>query len=316
MVRRDLWRGADVRWVRGHTDRDGVSLGPGTRAVVVDAGRHHVTSFGRLTRGGRRRPRRGVVIELDSGETARVRRRDIELVAPDHPLRPEPDATAADWILEQLEGWGTHGVPVAGFVPRSLPAVCRVLHPWFTTAGRPARWREVARTVGMDGLRALADRVVAGEYGDAEPFRAPGFGPPPREGRLAPAVAGRLVDALGPATTTPEDVLVAVWVGWGDIPRQRFPGAGLVEIPGRRHFLLRGPLEGVLTSISASPAAQDEPVSGLWWPADHAWVVSTEIDFAWTFVAGSRDLVDALMEDPDLDTLPADHDEPGSRLPA
>lgn len=313
MSQPDLWKGADVRWVGGEITRDGVLLRPGRRAVVVDAGRDHMGSLARASRGRRRRPRSGVLIELDGGEIVNVRRGEIELVAPDHPLRPEPDAAAADWILEQLDGGEEFPRSIAGFVPRSLPAVCRVLHTWFTTEGEPARWHEVAEAAGGDTLRELADRIVQGRHGRGEPFGVPGFRPPPEEGRVGPLTARALVRLLGPATTAPTDVLVAVWIGWGDISPGRFPGAARIEIPQREHFLLRGPLEGVLTSVSVSGG--DDPVSGLWWPADRAWLVSTEIDFPWTFVAGSEELVEDLLDDPELDTLRANHDEPGNRLP-
>lgn len=67
MVVRDLWVGADVRWQGPETVRKGVQLRPGDRAVVVDAGRHHITSFSSLhspARTRRPRPGRGVTIEL------------------------------------------------------------------------------------------------------------------------------------------------------------------------------------------------------------------------------------------------------------
>lgn len=45
----------------------------------------------------------------------------------------------------------------------------------------------------------------------------------------------------------------------------------------------------------------DRPVSGLRWPADRAWFVATEIDFEWTFVAGTEDLIDRLAVHPQLE---------------
>ena len=43
----------------------------------------------------------------------------------------------------------------------------------------------------------------------------------------------------------------------------------------------------------------------LWWPDDRAWFVSTEIDFAWTYVGGTTALLEGLLADPLLEILPA-----------
>lgn len=78
MVVRDLWGGADVRWIGPETVRKGVRLRPGDRAVVVDAGRYQMTSFGSLYAStGKRPPRpgRGVSIRLIDGAEAAVPRR-------------------------------------------------------------------------------------------------------------------------------------------------------------------------------------------------------------------------------------------------
>ena len=52
---------------------------------------------------------------------------------------------------------------------------------------------------------------------------------------------------------------------------------------------------------SAIPFAHQS--ANLWWPADRAWCVATEIDFAWTYVGGTRAVVDALLADPRLDAV-------------
>lgn len=290
-------------------------MSPGDRAVVVDAGSHQLGSFATVTFGGpERRPPRGVRIRLADGVEVDVPARHLELVAPDHPLRPEPDGSHADWWLGQLDPWprGTVPNPVSHFVPRSLPTVTRVLHPWEERDGAPVRWTEAAARAGRDTLDELVWEALGGETRtDAQDH---GFREP-EVGNLDPATARALVDVLHDATTTPDDVFVAIWIGWGDTPRERFPGAAVLPTEAREHFLLRGPLDGVLDPVSISPR-DDRPASGIWWPADRAWLVATEIDFAWTFVAGSPDLAQRLHDHPDLETLPAGHDDPANRLGA
>lgn len=33
----------------------------------------------------------------------------------------------------------------------------------------------------------------------------------------------------------------------------------------------------------------------IWWPDDHAWCVASEIDYEFTYVGGSRELIDDLL---------------------
>lgn len=307
----ELWNGADVRWTGRARTRRGVRLQPGDRAVVVDAGRHHVGSFASFSRGPSRTSR-GVLLRLVDTTEVRVSPRHLEVVAPDHPLRPEGSRDAADWWLSDLGEWGST-LPVAAFVPRRLPAVGRVLHPWEDRAGDAVRWEDVVRAADVTGRAELARRLAGSPLGLEDPPDTPHLGEP-REGELDEHTARVLVDVLAGATTTPDDVFFAVWHGWGDTPPARFPGAAHIDTPRRGHFLLRGPLEGALTSVSALRSAT-RPVSGVWWPADRAWLLHTEVDFHWTFVGGSHRLVDDLVAHEELEVLPATHDEPANLLP-
>jgi hypothetical protein len=315
MVVRDLWAGADVRWRGPETVREGVRLRPGDRAVVVDAGRHYVRSFGTPYAPTRTRtrtplPGRGVTIRLADGAAVAVPRQHLELLPPDHPLAPEPDGTQASWWLEQLDTWGRPGVPVSSLVPSSFPTVCQVLHRWRGPGGEPIRWRTVADDPDIAELREW--------YQTREglvPALAQQSGLQASTGELDELTASALVDVLGSATTTPDDVFVAVWGGWGDVPPQRFPGAAHLDTQSRGHFLLRGPLSGVLNSVAVS-GGHDRPTSGLWWPADRAWFVATEIDFEWTFVAGGPALVDRLLDDDRLEVAPTTFDAQANRADA
>jgi hypothetical protein len=52
-----------------------------------------------------------------------------------------------------------------------------------------------------------------------------------------------------------------------------------------------------------SPVPFDQSPN-LWWPEDRAWFVTSEIDFAWTYVGGDNSLVEALVSDSRLEALP------------
>jgi len=47
----------------------------------------------------------------------------------------------------------------------------------------------------------------------------------------------------------------------------------------------------------------------LWWPDDHAWIVVTEIDYAWSYVGGSQDLIDSVVSDELLEAMPVRLDD-------
>lgn len=63
-----------------------------------------------------------------------------------------------------------------------------------------------------------------------------------------------------------------------------------------------------------TPKPFDDLPAGIWWPADRSWVVATEIDYEWTFVAGSDALVEAVLAHPDLEALRTTPQAPANRL--
>ncbi len=65
----------------------------------------------------------------------------------------------------------------------------------------------------------------------------------------------------------------------------------------RHHVVLHGPLTAVNEvgdgALRCSPS--------LIWPADHSWLVASEVDFDSTLVGGSAALVEAIVESPNLE---------------
>ncbi|WP_349899835.1 hypothetical protein [Parafrigoribacterium soli] len=56
--------------------------------------------------------------------------------------------------------------------------------------------------------------------------------------------------------------------------------------------LFAGALSEAIHSFQLPPG---ERIANLWWPADHAWFVVTEIDFDSTIVAGTRACIEAVL---------------------
>jgi hypothetical protein len=72
-----------------------------------------------------------------------------------------------------------------------------------------------------------------------------------------------------------------------------------VDLAGRDDFLATGALE----DISDLYVQVGRQAPNVWWPADRSWIVAPEIDFCWTYVAGDRAAIDAVLSDPDLEAL-------------
>lgn len=234
------------------------------------------------------------------------------------------DPSAAAWVGARLTGrWGH----VTGTVPAGFDGYARILHPVEDGEGPSLSWSEVAREAGTQ-IHPMAqwNRVARQQPGQRSRWQDAG----PEEGNLSAVTLQRLVDALRSHTPTPEDCWFCLWVGYGwihgspsvqlltfdgdsdgdvsqvDVP-PAFPDGWLddslhVRHPGREYLLGRGPLAAALDVghhvhdgwfISQSP--------NLFWPADRAWCVATEIDFDSTLVGGSHQLIDALLADPDLE---------------
>jgi hypothetical protein len=119
-------------------------------------------------------------------------------------------------------------------------------------------------------------------------------------GTLPPSLIDTLVGHLRSATTTPERCYFAVWEGFGGsvVPPDLTPK---LELPNRAYHVFLGPIDAASSSFDLVPFAHRS--ANLWWPADQAWCVATEIDFAWTYVGGPRDCVDSILADSHLDAV-------------
>lgn len=200
---------------------------------------------------------------------------------------------ATDWLRTSLTTFGRN---VSSFLPGDLTAYARVYHP-FETNGGFFTWREQLAIAGRQ----------ARDPAEAEDFAYHGAGnAQARVGTLSLPIIGALLPHLRPATTTPNECYFAIWEGFGDsaVPPSLTPK---LELPGRAYHVFSGPLAAALTSFDVMqfhyPSLTRHMSANLWWPADHAWCVATEIDFAWTFVGASRACIDAVLADPRLEAV-------------
>lgn len=234
------------------------------------------------------------------------------------PLRAEPDAGRAAWVVDALGAFGTF----EGIVPPVFEAAVRVLHPAQDPTGLPLRWREAAGRAGTL-LHPLAQwewlaQPIADEVG------------PPWTGRIPLDELAEIARVLARHTTTPDDCLAVFWEGSGvlaggsvvlvsraggpDAEPERLSGtrptgrdhpeiaaAVSVSLPGRDGPLLALDVRALTDPRWArdSGFADASGISGqtplALWPEDRAWYVATEVDVDSTVIGGSRALVDGIL---------------------
>ncbi|GAA0962619.1 hypothetical protein FFA01_05070 [Frigoribacterium faeni] len=141
-------------------------------------------------------------------------------------MRIVTDMARGAWFVDRIGGWAE----VGGVAGRGFEAYARILHPidasrsdlerrdeWgYPLHVEDARWpwAEVARRNGkvmhplVQWRRLTADERRM-DWPDGWSTAQS------REGWLDPRLLGELVTLLGAATTTPDDLVAGVWIGWG-----------------------------------------------------------------------------------------------------
>jgi hypothetical protein len=161
-------------------------------------------------------------------------------------------------------------------------------------------WRLVAERTGRV-IHPLVQfgSIVTPAAGTAMPWE----GQQPWIGMLADAQLRALTPLLAAATTTPDACWFCIWDGYGEVGGAASAGVPRLALPGREYLVLRGPVAAA-AAVDAIAAPNGNRVGpNLWWPEDRAWVVASEIDLDSTYVAGSRELIDAILAEPALEAL-------------
>lgn len=216
---------------------------------------------------------------------------------------PAPSTEPAEWVVRSLErSDGT----VRSQVPPVFEAYARIFHPALREVAEDqwetVPWSEVAAHNGRTVHREMQWPGVTASstlYNVAE--QPPVWDGEPAEGYVPLALVPVLLPLLSRATRTEDRCWFGVWDGWGDLlPNTR--SAPLFKVPARNMHLLRGPIEGLRwpTCHGSQPER-----ANLCWPDDRAWFLRTNVDFMWTYVGGPRELIEAILEAPQLEALEA-----------
>lgn len=233
------------------------------------------------------------------------------------------DVDAGAWLVASVHGFGRD---VGSVVPHGFDAYARIFHP--IEDGPCTRWSDLAASNGRVAHPEMQYHLIASSPGEAptsyEPLTAMSVGslPRPELDVLAAILAGH--------TTTPEACWFAVWEGYlgcsarmtvggwrsalgrlsglrrrddlvpGPAPLEVLAGPTL-ELPNRSYLLLHGSV----TDATGPFDLLRNQSPNLWWPEDRTWCVATGIDFGWTYLAGSAELIDEVVACGDLEAWPA-----------
>ena len=213
------------------------------------------------------------------------------------------DVSEARWVEESLSEFGK----VRALLPEGFSAYARVFHPFYFDHDeeQPVRWSTVAEWTGRIAHPLMQFRRIANlREGPPYGHQDPPWGHSPQEGSIPERECRNLVDVLGRFTSTPDQCYFCLWEGFGNIDRRLYKPDSRVRAPGRDYLLFRGPIDGVMSFlIGEHPFWGDTP--SIWWPSDRAWCVATDIDLYDTYLGGSDECMEAILNHPILEALPA-----------
>ena len=192
---------------------------------------------------------------------------------------------------------------VGSLVPAVFEAYARVFHPAVRYVGDDdveVPWADVAAHNGTVAHPLMQWTALTRGPVDSQP---PVWDDGPSEGHLPVAVADRLSDLLGRHTRTPGECLFGRWDGFGyDLADPEVPPRLLLR-GGHDVVLVRGAVPDAHRNLAPEP---NEQSANIWWPADRAWCVVSDIDLRCTYVGGSATCIGELLAAPGLETAPAD----------
>jgi hypothetical protein len=245
-------------------------------------------------------------------------------------MAPSETVENADWIGARLHPFNAYDV--GAVIPTGFAAYAKVLHPASTWRDHTdVRWAEVAASTGkvihpLVQFHAIATPVAGRELEDRT------WSGEPRIGTLSDRQAHAMARLVEKHTSTPDACWFCLWDGYG-----YFAPGGMIEArayftKGSKPRLSRLPFSVqkkpkklsvtakkvtpnnarsyLLFTGSVRDAVGWEDGPNIWWPHDRAWCVASEIDLPYSYVGGSKELIEEVLADSELEALPAQLEDP------
>ena len=245
----------------------------------------------------------------------------------------ETNVAPTEWVDESLlplHGL-TQGVRVGEIVPTRFEAYARILHPASRRVGdrfEPITWSELARTRGKTIHPEVQLKALLGdEFRHSAPW-----GELPEEDSIPEGLRAPLVEILRRFTRTAERCWFCIWEGYGAwfgghelksysdtsgwvlrvrggaMRRAERDAEALEQIPKAS---IMGGMRRCLVFTGSIDAVPNLTIGGWsctpnwWWPDDRAWIVVSELDTPSTYVGGSEALVQAILNEPQIEAVPS-----------
>jgi len=239
----------------------------------------------------------------------------------EYPILPLPegiellnDVSPGQWLTDSLRPWGhLNGEPISwmkvwSLLPEGFASYCRVLHPVIiepqneTGDNEIIRWSTVASQKGRTVHPLMQFWHIANTRPD---YNNPEGGLIPLEGSLTEEECRILANLLQEFTSTPDVCYFAIWAGCGYLHGDQYQHAPQLHTECRDYLLFQGDVASVMSFINTYGWGTSPHI---WWPADHAWCVATEIDAFDTYIGGSEECIDAILNHSGLEAFPSSID--------
>ena len=226
-------------------------------------------------------------------------------------LELAPDISEADWIVAGIRDCLIKNKQ-AGYskvyVPDGFDAYVRMLHPAYrrneSLEHVPVRWSEIAARNGLTDVYPRMDYYHIANLRISSPEDNMELDSWPREGSLPATECRVLYEIAQEFTESPDLHYFCFWDGYGQeefSPVLRGWSKVRIDIGVeiRNYFLFRGRLDSGMVEQAfwlQSPS--------IWWPADRAWCIVTDVDAMETWIGGSAACVERISTHPQLEALP------------
>lgn len=175
-------------------------------------------------------------------------------------------------------------------MPKTFPAVARVLNPVTAPNGRSFRWSDIAGPdLTVDGETQWSD-IVAVSDGRTNQYYEP------ETGTIDLGVAKRLITLLSEHTQSSRCAYFA-WEGYSSLADRVRVSPRITNGMQRTMYVLHGVLEDALKPID-SPANR---IAMNWLPEDASWFVGNDIYARSVFIGGSVEAVVSLLGEASLE---------------